>query len=135
MSRPAPFHRLGAAARRAWRIVSFLGWYAGHLLQANYVIAREIVTPGSGLAPTVVAWPVHERGPWEIASLSSLLTLTPGTMVLGLTPDRHRLLVHGMHAADPAAFREEVRELDLRLQAAFRPVGGPRSPDDDPVRR
>ncbi|MGY2004359.1 Na+/H+ antiporter subunit E [Blastococcus sp. SYSU DS1024] len=126
MSRPA---------RRTVRLLSFLAWYAVRFVQANVRVAREILTPGSDLAPAVVEVPVHDHGRLELASLMSLVTLSPGTMAVGLTADRRALLVHGMHAADPGAFRAELLELDRRLLAVSRPLPPPPAPPSDSSRR
>ncbi|HZG88777.1 MAG TPA: Na+/H+ antiporter subunit E [Pseudonocardia sp.] len=113
------------AARRARRIVAFAGWFGWQFLRANAVVAREILTPGQGLAPVIVEIELRCRTPLEIASTIALITLTPGTMALTLREDPPRLAVHGMHAADVEAFRAGLHELEDRLLAALRPVGAP----------
>ncbi len=118
----------GAGARvvrRAGRIASFTGWFGWQFLKANAVVAREILTPGQGLAPVVVEIELRCRTQLEIASIIALITLTPGTMALVLREEPTRLAVHGMHAADVEAFRAGLRELEDRLLGALRPVGAP----------
>lgn len=102
---------------------SFLGWYLVNFLQANYTVTKEIVTRTDGLAPTFVEIPLRVRTRFEIASFVSLITLSPGTLVIALSPDRTRLLAHSMHAGDPASFEAELLELERRMLAAWRPAG------------
>lgn len=111
---------------RGKRVAAFVGAYLVHFLRSNYAVAKEILTPGSGLAPAVVTVPLHSRTPAEIATYMSLVNLSPGTMTLALSEDRAHLAVHGMHAGDPDAFRAELRDLEEQLLAAWRPVA-PRS--------
>ncbi|MGY1752043.1 Na+/H+ antiporter subunit E [Blastococcus sp. SYSU D01042] len=120
-----------APGRRAVLAVRFAGWYAVRFARANVTVAREILTPGSGLAPAVVQIPVADHGRAELASLMSLITLTPGTMALGLSDDGQGLLVHGMHAADPDVLSDELLDLDRRLLAITRPHRTPPSPAPD----
>lgn len=116
--------RLRRAARRGSRAIAFLGYFSLLFLRANLKVAWEIITPGSGLAPAVVWLPLHSRTPLEITSLAHLITLTPGTLVLEAAAAPPALLVHGMHAADPGAFRAELADLETRLLAVLRPPGG-----------
>jgi multicomponent Na+:H+ antiporter subunit E len=129
-----------SAARRALlrsrRVGVFAGAYLLRFLRANVEVAREIVTPGDGLAPAIVELPLSSRTPFEIATYMSLVSLTPGTVALALSEDRSRLVVHGMHAADPDAFRADLRELEQQMLAAWRPVGpAPAVAGDGPTRR
>lgn len=110
------------AASRARRILGFTGYFAGRLVVANVVVAREILTPGSGLAPGIVDLPLRCRTPAEIATFANLITLTPGTLTLEIEREPPMLFVHGMHADDPERFRDQLRDLERRLLAAMRPA-------------
>lgn len=117
----------GAAPRRAVvraaRIVGFLAWFAVRLVVANLVVAREILTPGSGLQPAVVRFPLRACTETEVALVVLCVTLTPGTLTLAVHRDPWVMWVHGMYAADGADFRRALAELETRLLAAARPVG------------
>lgn len=110
------------ALLRGRRIADFAAAYTLRFLRANYEVAREIVTPGHGLAPAVVELPLRARTRFEVASYASLVTLTPGTMVLTISEDRSRLTVHGMHAGDLDAFRADLRALEEQMLSAWRPL-------------
>lgn len=115
---------LRRAARRGSRTAAFLGYFTLLFLRANLAVAWEIVTPGSGLAPAVVRLPLRSRTPLEIVTLAHLISLTPGTLVLEVAAEPPALLVHGMHAGDPAAFLAGLTHLEDRLLAVLRPAGG-----------
>lgn len=115
------------AAVRTYRFLAFAVHYVGLLIHANLVVAREVVTPGSALAPNVVTVPLRSRTWFEIASISNLINLTPGTLCLGVQHDPVSLVVHGMHAADPDAFRDRLCDLETRMLVALarlEPDGG-----------
>ncbi len=136
MSDPNALSAPRRALLRSRRISAFTGAYLLRFVRANYQVAREIVTPGNGLAPAIVEVPLGSRTPFEIASYMSLVSLTPGTVALALSEDRSRLAVHGMHAGDPEHFRAELRELEEQMLAAWRPVGAGRVvTGDDPTGR
>lgn len=119
------------AAVRTARVAWFLAWFAVRLVQANLMVAREIVTPGLGLQPAVVRVPLRARTDTEVALLTLFVTLTPGTLTLAVRRDPRVMWVHGMYAADPTAFRHTVADLEGRLLAAVRPVAGGVRPGDE----
>jgi multicomponent Na+:H+ antiporter subunit E len=104
---------------RGYRLLAFALYYAGVLVRANVVVAREVVAPRSRLAPGVVTVPLRSRGWFEIASFSNLISLTPGTLTVGVQADPPLLVVHGMHAADRERFRAELLDLEHRMLVAL----------------
>ncbi|NEM07058.1 Na+/H+ antiporter subunit E [Geodermatophilus normandii] len=134
MSGPGHISAPRRALLRSRRVGAFAGSYLLRFLRANYEVAKEIVSPGDGLAPAIVEVPLRSRTPFEIASYLSLVSLTPGTVALALSEDRSRLAVHGMHAGDPDRFRADLRALEEQMLTAWRPVGSDR-PGEAPIRR
>lgn len=124
---PAGAPRLGGALRRGairtGRTLAFLGHYLRLLLRASLVVALEIVTPRVTLAPAIVEVRLRGRTPLETASIAHLINLTPGTLVLEVRNRPPTLFVHGMHAADPDAFRHDLSDLEERLLHAIRRPG------------
>lgn len=104
---------------RGYRLLAFAAYYAGVLVRANITVASEVVTPGSRVAPGVVMVPLRSRGWLEIASISNLISLTPGTLTVGVQADPPVLVVHGMHAADRERFRAELQDLEHRMLVAM----------------
>jgi multicomponent K+:H+ antiporter subunit E len=60
-----------------------------------------------------------------MASLASIITMTPGTLSVDLSPDRRHLLVHALHLDDPAALIASVKtRYEQPLIAIFEGGGG-----------
>ncbi|GIJ25326.1 hypothetical protein Vqi01_04880 [Micromonospora qiuiae] len=130
--------RWGLARRtvvRTGRVLRFVGYFAVRLLQANLVVAWEILTPGCRLCPAVVRVPLRAVTEGEIAAVTLAVSLTPGTLALAVHRDPVALSVHGMYAADPVAFRRKVAELERWVLAAVRPVDHPPQSRRRPRRR
>ncbi|MEU0078185.1 Na+/H+ antiporter subunit E [Micromonospora tulbaghiae] len=122
--------------RRTIRIMRFVGYFAVQLVQANLVVVREIVTPGSGLCPAIVRIQLRARTDDEIVWMVLFVGLTPGTLPLAIDRSAPALFVHGMHVHDETAFRLRLATLEDRLLSALRPAtatGQPSGPagDDD----
>ncbi|PDR70212.1 Na+/H+ antiporter subunit E, partial [Listeria monocytogenes] len=57
---------------------------------------------------------------WQIVLLSNLITLTPGTVVLGISDDRKKIYIH---AIDFSTKEEEVESIKSSLEKVVRKVG------------
>ncbi|MDG4765324.1 Na+/H+ antiporter subunit E [Solwaraspora sp. WMMD406] len=123
---------------RSGRVLRFLGYFTARLVIANLVVAREIVTPGSGLSPGIVEFPLRTRTRSEVVLMALAVGLTPGTLTVAIREEPPTLYVHGMHAEDPARFRAELSRLQEWMLPALRPVADDADPaagadDADPA--
>ena len=111
----AYFHKVFAA-------VAFLLWFARELTIANFRMMRFTVSPLRAMTPGIVAVPLDEGlSDLEITTLASLVSLTPGTLSLDVTPDRRTLYVHAMDASDPDAVRADVKDgFEARIKGILR---------------
>ncbi|MBX3096446.1 MAG: Na+/H+ antiporter subunit E [Fimbriimonadaceae bacterium] len=82
--------------RRVFKIVGFSAFFVYELVLANIRMASEVFRPRSELKPGVVAVPLDIKGDSAIAFLANVITLTPGTLSLDVSPDRKTLYVHVM---------------------------------------
>jgi multicomponent Na+:H+ antiporter subunit E len=80
-----------------------------------------VVAPAGRLRPAIVAVPLTLDRDAEIALLANLITLTPGTLSLDVSPDRRTLYVHAMATAGPDELRREIRDgFERRILEVFR---------------
>jgi multicomponent Na+:H+ antiporter subunit E len=92
------------------RTLSFAAFFLWELVKSNLRVTYEIVTPMHLMHPGVVAVPLDVRTDTQITLLANLITLTPGSLVIDISPDRRLLFVHGMYIDDPDEFRREIKE-------------------------
>src|SRR3546814_2517336 len=108
----------GARAPRPVRLALFVVVYGWHYLKANVQVAATILTGRPRLAPALVEVRLRCRTDAEVAAYMGLITLTPGTMAVSLSPDRTRLIVHGMHASDTRS-EEHTSELQSLMRISY----------------
>ena len=118
------------------RVLGFLVWYAGQIISSSTAVLRDNLTPGQNSTPGVARVPTRCRSDLEVTLLAALITLTPGTLTLGMhdapvaaqrrrdAEDLRTLYVHSLHSGDADSVRDEVRELETRLLRAVRRSGG-----------
>lgn len=96
--------------RKVWKFVVFMGIFAKEMFMSNMRVAYDVITPAIYMRPGVVAVPLDAKTPVEIAMVANIITLTPGTMSLGVSHDNKVLYVHSMFIGDPDELRREIKE-------------------------
>jgi multicomponent Na+:H+ antiporter subunit E len=80
------------------------------LVRSNLRVAYDVITPTIYMRPGIVAVPLDAETDMEIALMANMITLTPGTMSLGVSQDRKYLYVHSMFIDDPETLKREIKE-------------------------
>jgi multicomponent K+:H+ antiporter subunit E len=79
------------------------------IVVANVEVARRILGPERAIRPAFLWVPLEVRGPHGVATLAGIVTLTPGTLSVDVSPDGRWLLVHCLHSPDPEALVAEIK--------------------------
>ena len=95
---------------RPLKVLGLLLYLAGQIVVANLNVVAAVLGPQRLLRPALVAVPLDVTTDGQIAALSNLISLTPGTLSLDVSPDRRTLYVHAMSASSPEALRREIKE-------------------------
>lgn len=95
-------HRVGAA-------LCLAALFAWELVRASARVAHDVVTPRLRAQPAIIAVPLEACSDLEVLMLTSLVTLTPGTVVVAVDDDRSHMYVYSMYADDVAADRERIK--------------------------
>ena len=106
---------------RLLRFVGFIFFFIWELLLANLRVAFEVLTPGFQMRAAIIAIPLDAESDLEITVLANLITLTPGTLSLDVSPDRKTLYVHAMHVSDAEQFRQDIKQrMERRVMEVFK---------------
>lgn len=103
--------------RIAWRrLLPFAAWVTWQLIRSSAAVAIDIVRPTPRRKPAVVDVPVEATAQWQVTVLAQVITLTPGTVVMGLSEDGRWMRVHGMFVNDPDVFIHQIKhEFERRV--------------------
>jgi multicomponent K+:H+ antiporter subunit E len=96
--------------RRPLTLLRFMGVVLYDILVANFNVASLILRGPRQLEPKFVEVPLRLRSDLGISLLANTVSLTPGTVSSWLSPDRTRLVVHGLDVRDPQGLVETIRE-------------------------
>ena len=104
------FARIGRL-RSVPRMLGVLVWV---IVQANVTVALQVLGPERKIRPGFIWVPLDIDNIHGIAALTSIITLTPGTVSSALSDDRRHLLVHVLNLDDAD---DVIRQIKTRYEA------------------
>jgi multicomponent Na+:H+ antiporter subunit E len=93
------------------KMIKFIGFILKELLISNLRITYDVLTPGYRMNPAIIALPLDVQTDVEIVVLATLITFTPGTLVLKVSEDKKILYIHEMyiHNNDVEAVKKRIK--------------------------
>lgn len=92
------------------------------LIKANIDVVRIVMAPKIDIHPGFYAYPNDLEEEWEVALLSSLITLTPGTVVVAISEDYSIIYIHGLDMDDADA---EIANIKTSFENVIKEVAKP----------
>ncbi|MFN3293043.1 MAG: Na+/H+ antiporter subunit E [Gemmobacter sp.] len=91
------------------------------IVKSNFIVARIVLfMPLSRLQPAWITVPLDLRSPEAITVLAGTITMTPGTVSSDLSACGRAILVHCLHAPDPAGVVTDIKtRYEARLKEIF----------------
>ncbi|SET18679.1 Na+/H+ antiporter subunit E [Oceanicella actignis] len=107
--------------RSPLRVAEYAAVVLWDIVMANIAVARLVLfRRNADLRPAWIAVPLDLRHPEAITALAGTITMTPGTVSCDVSSEGRALLVHCLHAPDPDAVRDEIKQrYERRLMEIF----------------
>lgn len=103
------------------KLLLFALFFLYDIIKANIEVTREILRPRFQLRPAVISFEHRLQSDFEITMLTNLIALTPGTMVVKISPDKKYLFIHCFNVKDRDKFIETMRNgLEKKLIEVIR---------------
>ncbi|GHH54882.1 MULTISPECIES: Na+/H+ antiporter subunit E [Gammaproteobacteria] len=99
------FARIGSL-RSVPKMLCVVAW---DIVRSNVKVATQVLGPESRIRPGFIWIPLDIGNIHGITALTSMITLTPGTVSVALSDDRKYLLVHVLHLDDPDTLIAEIK--------------------------
>ncbi|EGQ2795813.1 Na+/H+ antiporter subunit E [Staphylococcus pseudintermedius] len=103
-----------------YKVIKLVFVFLLELIKANIDVLRIILQPRIKNESAFFVYETDLEHPWQVALLSNLITLTPGTVVIGVNDDMKRLYIHCLNFSTK---EEEVAGIKDSLEKAVREVG------------
>ncbi len=112
--------KLRAVIGRPLLLIWLALWATIAITKASVMVAGDIVAPSARLSPGILILPLRCKTQVEVALFAGLISLTPGTLVVGIDPKFTEMWVHGMYARDPEKLRAELADMESRILRTMR---------------
>lgn len=83
-----------------WALFKLILLFLKELVYANIAVLKVVLKPKLDMQPAFFKYETNLTQEWEITLLSSLITLTPGTVVVHVSDDNKYLFIHAIDAKD-----------------------------------
>ena len=99
-------------ARKLIGWIHFAAFYLSEVVRSNLAITWDVLTPTDRTRPGLITLDLPEGlGDAHIFLISNLITMTPGSLSLELSPDRRKLLLHILLLdPDPEQTRKHLQQ-------------------------
>ncbi|MDF2153841.1 Na+/H+ antiporter subunit E [Vibrio sp. CAU 1672] len=96
--------------RRFKSAFTLLIYFSYQMLASALRVVWDVVTPQHLSEPDIVYVPLDASSDLEITLLANMISLTPGSLSLDVTPDKKYLSVHVMFAPDHEVVIREIKQ-------------------------
>lgn len=105
---------------RVFRVLRLGLLFVYELVVSSLRVVWDVVTPTHRSRPGIVALPLDVEGEGGVLLVANLISLTPGSLSLDVSPDRQTLYVHAMFAEDPEVLCRELKDgIERRVMEAL----------------
>lgn len=81
---------------RVYSTIKLLLIFISELSQSSLLIMKQILSPKLNIKPGIFTYEHSMEGDYELTTLALLLTLTPGSVVMEVSPDGKIFYIHAM---------------------------------------
>ncbi len=96
--------------RKIWAAIKLLALFTKELIIANIIVASQVLSPRLNISPGVIALPLDVKSDLEITILANMISLTPGTLTMDISPDNNYLYIHVFHIEDAELIKKNIKE-------------------------
>lgn len=94
---------------KLFHILVFMLIYLREVVMSTWRLALLVLSPRLDLKPRFVEVPLDLQGEMPRFLFACLISMTPGSLSVGIDPDRGLLIVHLLDAPDPEATIQEIK--------------------------
>ncbi len=94
----------------------FVGFYLAKLVEANFYIAWDILTPGMKSTPGLIEFPLTIKSELGMLLFSNLVSMTPGTLSVDIYDDKSFCLIHILYLTDEEKVIRELTRIEKKIK-------------------
>ena len=96
--------------------IAFIIFYLSKLIEANLIIAYDILTPKLNINPSFIKVPLTLESNFGMLLFSNLLSMTPGSLSIDITDDKKTILVHVLYQTTEEKMLKEFKGMQDKIK-------------------
>lgn len=106
---------------RVPKTIGFVFYFLYEMIMANIHVAYDVITPKHFSKPGIVRFPMQAKTDLEIHLLSTVISMTPGTLILDISEDKKSIFIHVMYLKSKDEFITQIQNgFEKRLLEVLR---------------
>ncbi len=101
---PQPFYGC-----KLWAAFKLIVLFFSELFKSSMVVLRYIVSPKLDINPGILTYETDLTSDWELTLLSTLVSLTPGTVLIEVSREQHLAYIHAIDIKDEEELSHNIR--------------------------
>lgn len=103
-------------------LVQLIFIFMYELLVANLTVLRHVFSPKLNIKPGIIKVPIEVEGPFWITTLANMITLTPGTLTVDISPDNKFFYVHCLNIDNEDTIVSDIKgTFEKKILEVYRP--------------
>jgi len=99
---------------RVPKIIGFIFFFLWEMIRANIQVAYDVITPKFFMQPGIIKYRMNAKTDFEINMLSTMVALTPGTIVIDVSKDKKVIYIHVMYLKNKEKFIRQLKDVSER---------------------
>lgn len=101
---------------KLYRYLGFIAYYLVKLVEANFIIAWDIITPKLKIQPDFISIDLDLEKDHAILLFSNLVSMTPGTLSADINENKSKMLVHILYAQQKEQIMDELLHVQQKIK-------------------
>ena len=101
-------------------IIKLILIFIKELFLSTIQVVSQVLRPRLDIRPGIFAMDIDLKDDWEVTLLSCLITLTPGTLVVDVSPDSKTLYIHSLDLEDVNEEKQQIENSFIKAMQEVR---------------
>ncbi len=93
-----------------WALLVLVLVFFKELIIANFIVIAQVLRPRLNIEPGIIAYPTELETGVQVTILANMISLTPGTLSMEISPDNKIIFIHVFHIDDEEAIVRGIKE-------------------------
>jgi multisubunit Na+/H+ antiporter MnhE subunit len=102
--------------RKIYYLIAFVLFYLSKLIQANFSIAWDIITPVLKIQPAFITIDLNLKSDKGVLLYSNLVSMTPGTLSANINDEKTKMVVHILYAQQKEKIIDELMFIQNKIK-------------------